>query len=311
MLKYVIKRVIISAVTLLTIIVVLFVMLQFMPGSPFNNERLTDVQRASLEAKYGLDKPLWRQFVIYVKNILTGDFGVSYSIQANYPVSSLIANKFQISIQLGLQAGIIGILLGVALGAVSALFHNGFIDSLTTVVSMIGASVPSQVLALGLVYVAAYKLGLFPLVYKPDMPISSTALATISLAIFPMAIAARFTRNEMLEVMSSQYITFAEAKGVPRWRVICIHAMKNTLVPLITTLSPIVIGLMTGSMVIENIFSIPGIGKLFIMGITSNDYNVVLSLSFIFSAMFIGIMLVTDLLYGVIDPRIRLNGGAK
>jgi oligopeptide transport system permease protein len=173
---------------------------------------------------------------------------------------------------------------------------------------MIGASIPSQVLALGLVYFLAYRQGFFPLTYNPEAPLLSSVLPIASLAIFPMSIAARFTRTEMLEVMSSEYIALAEAKGVPRQRVIFAHALKNTLVPLVTTLAPIIVGLMTGSTVIENIFSIPGVGKLFITGITSNDYNVVLSLAFIFSLMFIGIMLVTDILYGIIDPRIRLAG---
>jgi oligopeptide transport system permease protein len=311
MVKYTLKRILIAVVTLLVIIVILFCLLKLMPGSPFNNERMTDAQRAVLEAKYGLDKPLYLQILIYIKNMLTGNFGVSYSIQANYPVAQLIANKLPLTITIGLQAATIGIAVGMLLGIVAALSHNGFFDTLTTVVSMIGASIPSQVLALGLVYFLAYKLGWFPLTYTAKEPVLSTVLATASLAIFPMAIAARFTRNEMLEVLGSEYITLAETKGIPRKRVLIVHALKNTLVPLITALAPMIIGLMTGSTVIENIFSIPGIGKLFVTAITTNDYNVVLTLAFIFSAMYIGIMLVVDILYGIIDPRIRLTGGAK
>lgn len=311
MARYIAKRCLIAVVTLLVIIVILFCLLQMMPGSPFNNERLTPEQRLVLEQKYGLDKPIPQQIVIYIKNMITGDFGVSYSIQANYDVSKLIANKFPISMRIGLQAGAIGILLGMTLGIVSALFHNGVLDTLTTIVSMIGASIPSQVLALGLVYFLAYKLGWFPLTYSSKEPTASTVLATISLSIFPMAISARFTRNEMLEVIGSEYITLAETKGMPRRRVIIVHALKNTLIPLVTTMAPMVVGLMTGSTVIESIFSIPGIGNLFINAVNTNDYNVVLSLAFIFSAMFIGIMLVVDILYGIIDPRIRLVGGAK
>jgi oligopeptide transport system permease protein len=311
MVKYALKRILIAAITLLVIIAVLFCLLKLMPGSPFNNERLTDTQRAALMTRYGLDKPLFLQILIYMKNMVTGDFGVSYSIQANYPVSQLIANKFPITVRIGLEAAVIGIVLGMILGIVAALKHNGFWDTFTTVISMIGASIPSQVLALGLVYFLAFKLGWFPLTYSSKEPIASTVLATASMAIFPMAIAARFTRNEMLEVMHSEYITLAETKGLSRLRVLGIHALKNTLVPLITAMAPMVIGLMTGSTVIENIFSIPGIGKLFVTAIMTNDYNVVLSLAFIFSAMFIGIMLVVDILYGLIDPRIRLTGGAR
>lgn len=311
MVKYTLKRILIAVITLLVIIVVLFCLLKLMPGSPFNNERMTDAQKAVLEAKYGLDKPLYMQILIYIKNMLTGNFGVSYSIQANYPVAQLIANKFPLTIRIGLEAAVIGIAIGMLLGIVAALSHNGFWDTFTTVISMIGASIPSQVLALGLVYFLAFKLGWFPLTYSTKEPVFSTVLATASMAIFPMAIAARFTRNEMLEVLGSEYITLAETKGLPRNRVLVVHALKNTLVPLITAMAPMVIGLMTGSTVIENIFSIPGIGKLFVTAITTNDYNVVLTLAFIFSAMFIGIMLVVDILYGIIDPRIRLTGGAK
>ena len=311
MVKYTLKRLMIAIITLLVIIVVLFCLLKLMPGSPFNNERMTDAQKAVLMAKYGLDKPLFMQIFIYIKNMMTGDFGVSYSIQSNYPVAQLIANKFPITIRIGLEAAVIGLALGMILGIVAAIFHNGFWDTFTTIIAMIGASIPSQVLALGLVYFLAFKLGWFPLTYTTKQPIFSTILATASMAIFPMAIAARFTRNEMLEVLNSEYITLAETKGVPRDQVLIVHALKNTLVPLITAMAPMVISLLTGSMVIENIFSIPGIGKLFVTAITTNDYNVVLTLAFIFSAMYIGTMLVVDLLYGIIDPRIRLTGGRK
>ena len=311
MVKYVLKRILISVVTLLVIIIILFCLLKLMPGSPFNNERMTDAQRATLEAKFGLDKPIIQQVAIYVKNMLTGDFGVSYSIQANYPVSRLIANKFPLTIKIGLQAAVIGILAGILLGMVAALSHNGFWDTVTTIVSMIGASIPAQVLALGLVYFFAFKLGWFPLTYSSKVPIHSTILATLSLALSPMSIAARFTRNELLEVLGSEYITLAESKGMPRKRVLIVHALKNTLVPLITAMAPMTIMLLMGSTVIERIFSIPGIGSLFINAITSNDYNVVLTLAFIFSSMYIGVMLLVDILYGIIDPRIRLSGGAK
>lgn len=311
MVKYTLKRLLIAVITLLVIIIVLFILLKLMPGSPFNNERMTDAQKAVLEAKYGLDKPLFMQIILYIKNMVSGDFGVSYSIQANYPVAQLIANKFPTTIRIGLSAAAIGLTLGVILGIVAAIFHNGFLDTFTTFIAMIGASIPAQVLALGMVYFFAFKLGWFPLTYSSKQPIYSTILAMTSMAIFPMAIAARFTRNEMLEVLSSEYITLAETKGIPRKRVLIVHALKNTLVPLITAMAPMVIMLLAGSTVIENIFSIPGIGKLFVTAITTNDYNVVLTLAFIFSALFIGTMLIVDLLYGIIDPRIRLAGGRK
>ena len=166
MVKYTLKRILVAVITLLVIIVILFSLLQLMPGSPFNNERLTDEQRAAMEENYGLDKPVYQQIAIYIKNMATGDFGVSYSIQANYPVSQLIANKFPLTIRIALEAAVIGIAVGMLLGIVAALSHNGFLDTLTTIISMIGASIPSQVLALGLVYFLAFKLGWFPLTYS-------------------------------------------------------------------------------------------------------------------------------------------------
>ena len=311
MAKYIFKRILFAVVTLLVIIIVLFCLLKLMPGSPFNDERLTEAQRAALMARYGLDRPLYQQIFIYIKNMVTGDFGVSYSIQANYPVVDLIANKIPLTLRISLEAAVLGIVVGVILGIVAALHHNGFWDSFTTVVSMIGASIPTQVLALGLVYVGAFKLGWFPLTFSAKEPFVSSLLAIISLSIFPLSIAARFTRNEMMEVLNSEYVTLAETKGLPKKRVIIVHALKNTLIPLITALAPMVVGLMTGNTVIENIFSIPGIGKLFVTAIMTNDYNVVLTLAFIFSAIFIGVMLLVDILYGIIDPRIRLTGGVR
>ena len=309
--KYCLKRIGMAAATILAIIIILFFLLQLMPGSPFNNERLTDEQKQQLEEKYGLDKSLPEQIVIYIKNMLTGDFGVSYNIQQNYPVASLLASRYPVSIRIGLQAFAVGVILGLVLGIISALHHNSILDTGTTVFAMLGSSIPSHVVALALLFFLAFRLDLFPLTYSSGTPVLSSILPTIALAISPMAMTARFTRNEMIEVMSSEYILLAETKGMKSLRVILVHGLKNTLVPLITTMGPMLMGLLTGSTVCEQIFSIPGIGSLFITAIQSNDYNIVITLAFIYSAIYIGIMLVIDILYGIIDPRIRLSGGKK
>ncbi|MGN1148948.1 MAG: ABC transporter permease [Lachnospiraceae bacterium] len=311
MVKYCLKRIAMAAVTILMIIIILFFLLQLMPGSPFNNERLSEEQKLVLEEKYGLDKSMPEQILIYIKNMLTGDFGVSYNIQQNYPVASLLANRFPITIRIGIQAFVIGVIFGLILGVVSALHHNGFLDTGTTIFAMIGSSIPSHVVALALLFFLAFKLGWFPLTYDSGNPFLSSILPTLALAISPMAMTARFTRNEMIEVMGSEYILLAETKGMKRLHVIIVHGLKNTLVPLITTMGPMLMALLTGSTVCEQIFSIPGIGSLFIKAIQSNDYNIVITLAFIFSAMYIGIILVIDILYGIIDPRIRLSGGKK
>ncbi len=309
MTKYILKRALMAVGTTLVIIIILFFLLQLMPGSPFNNERLTETQLQVLYEKYGLDKPVPVQIVIYIKNMLTGNFGVSYNIQQNYPVASLLSTRFPITIRIGVQAFVVGVVFGLILGIVAALHHNGALDTGTTVFSMLGSSIPSYVVALGLVYFLAYKAGFFPLTYSSEHPFLSSILPTLALSIAPMAMTARFTRNEMIEVMDSEYIQLAETKGMPRWRVVGIHGLKNAMVPLVTVMGPMLMGMMTGSTVAEQIFAIPGIGSLFITAIETNDYNVVITLAFIFSAMYIVTLLVIDILYGLIDPRIRLAGG--
>jgi oligopeptide transport system permease protein len=304
--KYLLKRIAISIATLMVILLILFLMLQLMPGSPFNDEKLTADQVAMLNQKYGLDKSVFIRFFNYVKNMLTGDFGVSYAISKNTPISTLLQARLPISTRLGGQAVLLGSLVGLILGVTAALKHNTIWDTLTTVISVLGVSLPSYVFALALSYSLGYKLSLFPLLYSVDNPLKSSVLPTIALCMFTIATIARFTRTEMLEVLGSDYMLLAESKGISGIKLIFRHQLRNALIPIITVLAPLIVGLMTGSLVIEKIFSIPGIGSLLVTAIQSNDYNVIVAIAFIYSAMYIGIMLVVDILYGVIDPRIRL-----
>ncbi|MBU5454516.1 ABC transporter permease [Caproiciproducens sp. MSJ-32] len=307
--KYLLKRIVISITTLLLILLILFLMLEYMPGSPFNDEKLTVEQLALLNQKYGLDKPVFVRFFNYVKNMLTGDFGVSYTISKNTPISTLLETRLPISVRIGGQAVLLGTIIGLILGVVAALKHNTIWDTMTTVISVLGVSLPSYVFALGLSYSLGFKVNLFPLLYDGDVPFKSSVLPTIALCMFTIATIARFTRTEMLEVLDSDYMQLAESKGINGIRLITRHALRNALIPIITVLAPLIVGLMTGSLVIEKIFSIPGIGSLLVTAIQSNDYNVIVAIAFIYSAMYIGIMLLVDILYGVIDPRIRLAKG--
>ena len=311
--KYILKRVLISAFTLLAITLVLFILLQLMPGSPFNDEKLSDDQRAVLYEKYGLDKPIIVQFGKYVANLCRGDFGVSYTISKNTPISQLIKTRLPVSIKIGGQAVALGALVGLILGIIAALKHNTIWDNISTLISVIGVSVPSYVFALGLSYAFGFKLKIFPMLYADKTPFASSVLPSIALSMFTMASIARFTRTEMLEILDSDFMLLAESKGITGWRLIVRHALRNALIPIITVLAPLIVDLMTGSLVVEKIFSIPGVGSLLVTAIQSNDYNVVIALSFIYSAMYIGIMLVVDILYGIIDPRIRVakDGGKK
>ena len=297
--KYTLKRIITSLFTLLAILLVLFILMQLMPGSPFNDEKLTPEMRASLYAKYGLDQPIYVQFFRYVTNMLRGDFGVSYNISKNTPISQLIQSRLPISIRVGGMAVTLGAIVGLVLGIIAALKRDTIFDTLATIISVIGVSVPSYVIALALSYTFGFKLKWFPMLFSAKDVFGSSVLPSISLSMF----------SEMIEVLDSDYMLLAESKGISGPALIFRHALRNALIPIITVLAPLIVDLMTGSLVVEKIFAIPGVGSLLVTAIQSNDYNVVISLSFIYSAMYIGIMLVVDLLYGIIDPRIRLAKG--
>jgi len=303
---YALRRIAIAAGTLLVILALLFLLMELLPGSPFDEEKLSPEQIQRNLALYGLDKPLPVRFLRYVGNMLTGNFGVSYTIAKNAPVTDLIKNRFPVSARVGLQAITLGAAAGLLLGIAAALKHNTIWDTLCTLISVVGVSVPSYVFALVLSYAVGYRLGWFPLLYRRDHPFLSSVMPTIALSLPPLASIARFTRVEMLDVLGSDYVLLAESKGARGVRLIAGHVLRNALVPIITILAPLVVGLLTGSLVIEKIFAIPGIGQLLIMAIQSNDYNVVTVMAFIYSALYIGTMLAVDLLYGFIDPRIRL-----
>ena len=283
--------------------------MQLMPGSPFNDEKLTADMRAALYAKYGLDQPIYIQFFRYVGNMLRGDLGVSYNISKNTPISQLIQSRLPISIQIGGMAVTLGALVGLVLGIIAALKRDTIFDTIATIISVIGVSVPSYVFALALSYTFGFKLRWFPMLFSAKDVLGSSVLPSVSLSMFTMASIARFTRSEMIEVLDSDYMLLAESKGISGPALIFRHALRNALIPIITVLAPLIVDLMTGSLVVEKIFAIPGVGSLLVTAIQSNDYNVVIGLSFIYSAMYIGIMLVVDLLYGIIDAHPSGKGG--
>ena len=302
--KYIGKRIMISLVTLLIIILVLFMLLQLMPGSPFNDEKLTADQIAMMSKKYGLDKPLIVQFFTYVKNLLQGDFGVSYVISKDTSISVLLKNRVPVSFGIGLEAVSFGAVVGLILGILAALKKNSWLDTICTVISVLGVSLPSYVFALVMAYFIGYKA--LPLLFDGKKFFASSIMPMLALSMFTVATVARFTRTSLLEVLDSDYMLLAESKGITGRPLLVRHALRNALIPIVTVLAPLVVDLMIGSLVIEKIFSIPGIGSLMIAAIQSNDYNVTISLAFIYSVMYIVLMLVVDVLYGIIDPRIRL-----
>ena len=307
--KYVLKRVLISAMTLLAILFVLFVMLDKMPGSPFNDEKLTEAQKALLYAKYGLDQPFFTRFFKYLGNMIRGDFGVSYTINKNKAISEMIAGPLKLSIRVGLQAMIIGSLIGLLLGILAALHHNSWIDTLLSVMAIVGVSVPSYVFALLLAFFVGFKLNLAPILYNASNQARSLILPTIALSMFPIANISRFTRSEMIDVLNSEYVLLVKAKGIKERGLVLRHALRNTLIPIVTIMGPLLVNLLTGSMVVEKVFAIPGIGLMMTQAIQNNDYNVVIAIAFVYSALYITMMLIEDILYGIIDPRIRVAKG--
>ena len=311
MARYILRRVGISIITLLLIVILLFLLERLMPGTPFNDEKLKPEQIEILYAKYGLDKPMWQQILIYVGNVFRGDFGLSYTIQKNLPISTMLAAKFPVSIRIGSMGFVLGVLLGFILGTFAALKHNTPLDTAASVFSMIGGSVPSYVMGMLLLYFIAFKLNWVPLWYNEKQPFLTSILPALAMAISPMSSVARYTRSEMIEAMNSEYVQLAEAKGMNKIHVILHHELRNVLIPLVTMIGPQFVGMITGSTVVESIFSVPGIGKLFVQAIQDNDYNVVVSLSFVFSAMFIAMLLLVDVAYVIIDPRVRISGDVK
>jgi len=293
--------------TLFIVVSITFFLMKLIPGTPFNNwEKLTETQRNILNAKYGLSDPVPVQYFHYLVNMLKGDLGISFQFN-NTPVTELLAQRIQPSAILGAQSMIVGAILGILLGVLGALKQNTWVDYGATFIAVIGKSIPSFIFAGLLQYYVAVKLEWFPVMFwrGPEY----TVLPTIALAMFPISIAARFMRTEMVEVLGSDYITLAKAKGASYWQISIKHALRNALIPVVTVMGPLTVSLMTGSLVIENIFGIPGIGEQFVKSIMVNDYPVIMGTNILFAVLFVFVILVVDILYGIIDPRIRISGG--
>ncbi len=309
MIKYILKRLGMAFITIFLILLLLFLMLEMMPGTPFNDEKLTDSQKELIYEKYGLDEPILVRFGKYLNLMMKGDFGISYALQKNMPVATMLQHRISTTVWLGLKAIIVGLIFGLLLGIISALNHGKWIDATASMISVAGVSIPSYVFALVLLYVFGFLLKWFPMRYNPSNTGMSSVLPVIALSMFTMATVARFLRSEMLEVLGSDYILFVRAKGINERMVVIRHGIRNAFIPVITVLGPLVVSLMTGSLVVEKIFAIPGLGSLFVQAIVVNDYNIVIAISFIYSSMFVLVMLFVDIMYSIIDPRIRLGKG--
>jgi oligopeptide transport system permease protein len=303
MLRYVARRLVIMFVTLFVIITVTFFISKALPGTPFADDKLTPQSREVLFAKYGLDQPLIVQYAKYMLQVAQGNLGDSFYFESR-PVTQIILEQAPVSAFIGIQAVIMGLIPGLIFGVAAALRHNSVIDYTATAIAVAGISVPSFVLAPIMQYWIGFKWGLLPIAFFDSW--ANSIMPSVALAVFVVAIVARYVRSEMLEVLGQDYVTLAKAKGLTYMAVVGRHVLRNSLIPLVTVLLPLVVGIVTGSIVIEQIFAIPGIGTLFVQSIQVNDYATILGTTIFYSAFFILAFLVQDILYAIIDPRIRV-----
>jgi oligopeptide transport system permease protein len=281
--------------------------MQLLPGTPFTNpEKLTDQQLTILNAKYGLDQPVGIQYIRYLGNLVQGDLGYSFQHEGR-TVSSMISDRIGPSAFIGLQALVFGAIIGLILGIVSALKHNSIFDYGSVAVAVIGMSIPSFVFAALLQYYVGVKLEWLPVALWEGY--SSTILPSFALSVTVTATVARFIRSEMLEVLGQDYVITARAKGMTENQVIVKHVIRNALIPVVTMLGPLAVSIMTGTLVIEKIFSVPGLGEQFTLSILVLDYSVIMGITIFYSALFIFVVFLVDIIYGFLDPRITYNEG--
>ncbi|MBQ6268241.1 MAG: ABC transporter permease [Clostridia bacterium] len=305
MLLYIGKRIVLAIFTIWVVITVTFFVMHAVPGGPFVGEKATTpAVQAAMEAKYGLDKPLMVQYGTYLKDIVTKfDFGPSLK-QRGRMVIDIISDGMRTSMKLGLLAAISSAIVGIVLGAIAALRRNKLIDRIVMVLTTAFVSMPSFIMGSLLLVLFAIKLQLLP---ANGSTSAGLVLPIVTLALYPMAYITRLTRSSMLDVLGQDYIRTARAKGVSGPRIIFGHALKNSLIPVLTYFGPMLAYIVTGSLVVEQIFAVPGIGRAFVSSITNRDYPMIMGTTIILAALIVIMNLVTDILYKVVDPRITLE----
>ena len=301
--KYVVKRILLAALTVFIICAITFFLMHAVPGGPFNREKaLSEATIAALNARYNLDKPVGEQFVLYLKNLLHGDFGVS--LKNGREIRDVIGESFPISAKLGLSAMLVALVLGTFFGSTAALMRNKLPDRLIVFFSTLFTAVPSFILATLLLLVFCIRLQLVP-VWSPNN--QNYVLPVIALSAYPMAYITRLSKTSMLDALSQDYIRTAKAKGVSRFKTIFKHALRNSLIPVITYAGPQIAYIITGSMVIETIFTVGGLGSKFVSGINNRDYTLIMATTIFLAVLMVVANLICDLLYKLVDPRIKYD----
>ena len=314
MARYIVKRIFTAIATLFIITFLLFMLVRIMPGNPFPSERMSDEAIAKKREEMGLDDPVLVQFGRYISTLVTtGSFGKGTSLYNGAPISSVLPKAMSNSFRIGGVAILFGVSIGLILGIAAALNRGRFWDVFCTVLSIVGVCIPSYVFMIFLQYFFAYKHPIFPFYFNNRKFLLSSIMPALSLSLFSMSTVARFTRNEMVEVMDSDYVLMAESKGMYGTKLVTRHILRNALIPVVTVIAPLIVDLLTGALVVEKIYGINGIGKLMVDAITGEgiDYNYVLALGILYSSMYIGIMLLLDIIYCLLDPRIRVAGAKR
>lgn len=304
MVKYIGKRLLSSIITIWAVVTIVFFLVRIMPGGPFDGEKITPEMKAQLNEKYGLDKPIGEQYELYMKNLLKGDFGKSMKYKGR-EVLTTIQKSFPNSAKIGLTAVLFSVIVGVLLGIVAALKSGKWPDRVCMIIATIGITIPSFVMGTFLIYIFTVKLKVLPAVGlgKPKNYI----MPTLALAGSSMAAITRLTRGKLIEVLKSDYIRTAKAKGLTAKTVVFKHALRNSLIPVITYLGPLIAGVLTGSFVVEKIFAIPGLGNEFTLSITNRDYTSLLGVTTFYCTLVVVCNLLVDIVYVLIDPRIKLD----
>ena len=309
MAKYILKRVLNSLVVIFISMTAVFFVVRLLPANIVDPKLPLETQK-QIMTELGLDRPKSEQFADYLGSIAKGDFGKSIKLQKNVSVTKIIADKAKVSLQIGVIAIFLSIGVGVLLGVLSAVRRGKVVDHIVTVFTVLGISIPSIAISILLQYFFAVKVKIFPIIYTPGQ-FASIMTPIIALSFWPIAQIARFVRNEFIDVLNSEYILLVEAKGVDNKAKLFKHALRNAVIPSITVVGPLFVSIITGSLIVEKVFAIPGLGNLLTNSITMTDYPIIQAMTILFSTLFTMTYLLTDILYGIIDPRIRVAGGRK
>lgn len=303
-LRYIIKRILLAIVTLWAVITITFFVMKAVPGDPFASEKaVTPAAKAALEAKYGLDKPLFEQYISYLTGALHFDFGPSLKLRGRQ-VTDIIVDGMKTSAKLGIIALLIATVTGILLGAVAALKRNSIFDKIIMVITTAFVSMPSFIMGTLLLMLFSITLHIVP---ANGAAKGGLILPVITLSLYPMSYITRLTRSSMLDVLGQDYIRTAKAKGVSERNIILKHALKNSLIPVITYFGPELAYIVTGSLVVEQIFAVPGIGRAFVSSITGRDYTLIMGTTVVLASLIVIMNLVSDIMYKVVDPRINLE----